>query len=339
MQKQPTKLLFIVLPHWDMPKLTAKIQPSLKQYCSHIDIVKSREQYYALPDKYQYEIIACWGLPGLCKELIEDQMKNRKNFKYMHSLSVGVDEVCSIKDFRDSDIPLTNARGAFADILAEYVLLGMLYHGKYVEEFQDQKARALWKVRPVDSLATKTLAVVGYGNIGSVCAGAAKRAFGMRVIGVNKFPEMVSAEEKKNCDELVGLDKYEWAVSEADYILGALPRMTSTDNFFNWNNCFSKMKDTGVFMNIGRGTTVDEDDLAKALNTGRIKGAVLDVFKVEPLAKENKLWYAKNLFITPHCADQDADWLYRSMEIFEKNLKNYMTGQPLINIQDKEFAY
>ena len=150
---------------------------------------------------------------------------------------------------------------------------------------------------------------------------------------------MVPEEDKKHCDELVGLDQYHRAIKEADFILGALPKMVSTDNFFNWDNCFNKMKEGGVFMNIGRGTTVDEDDLAQALNTGRIRGAVLDVFKKEPLVKESKLWYAPNLFMTPHCADQDPDWLFRSMQIFEKNLLNYVNGKPLNNLIDKNFAY
>ena len=60
----------------------------------------------------------------------------------MHSLSVGVDEVCGVQTFRESKIPLTNARGAFSDILAEFVLLGMLYHAKHVELFQRQKNAA-----------------------------------------------------------------------------------------------------------------------------------------------------------------------------------------------------
>jgi D-2-hydroxyacid dehydrogenase (NADP+) len=188
-------------------------------------------------------------------------------------------------------------------------------------------------------LKYKTLAVVGYGNIGSTCAMAAKRAFGMRVIGVNKFPEMVTKEERAHADEVVGLDQYERVVKEADFILGSLPKMVSTDNFFNGPNCFSKMKKDAVFMNIGRGTTVDEEDLANALYSGTIRGAVLDVFKKEPLPVENRLWYAPNLFMTPHCADQDKDWLLRTMDIFGKNLANYVTGQNLVNPVDKEFAF
>ena len=94
---------------------------------------------------------------------------------------------------------------------------------------------------------------------------------------------MVTAEEKAHCDELVGLDQYQRVLKEADYVLGTLPKMVSTDNFFNAANCFSLMKSDAVFMNIGRGTTVDEDDLANVLYAGKIRGAVLDVFKVEPL--------------------------------------------------------
>ena len=92
-------------------------------------------------------------------------------------------------------------------------------------------------------------------------------------------------------------------------------------------------------MNIGRGTTVDEDDLAHALNTGKIAGAVLDVFKQEPLDKNNKLWYAPNLFMTPHCADQDSEWLVRSMKIFGDNLERWCSGKELENKIDKEFTY
>ena len=129
------KLLFIVLPSWDMPKLTARILPSLQKYCDKYSIVKTKEDYYGLEDRYEYEILAAWGLPGFVKEIVADQLNKSKSFKYMHSLSVGVDEVCSIKEFRECPIRLTNARGAFSEILAEYVLMGMLYHAKHVEYF------------------------------------------------------------------------------------------------------------------------------------------------------------------------------------------------------------
>lgn len=141
-----------------------------------------------------------------------------------------------------------------------------------------------------------------------------KRAFGMKVIGAKKHPEMVTKEQAQWADEIIGIDdKYEKYLGEADYVVAVLPRLPSTDNFFTDASCFSKMKKTGIFMNIGRGTVVNEDELAAALTSGKIGGAALDVYKVEPLSKDSKLWAAPNCLMTPHCADQDADWLVRSM--------------------------
>jgi len=196
-----------------------------------------------------------------------------------------------------------------------------------------------WMVQPVELVSSKTISIIGYGDIGSGVAKMVKSCFGMKVIGVNKFPEMVTKEQAQWADEVVGLDQYDRVLAESDYVVGSLPKMVSTNDFFNDKNTFSKMKKSAIFMNIGRGTTVDEDDLAQALFSGRIAGAVIDVFKVEPLPKTNRLWYAPNLFMTPHCADQDSEWLWRSMYIFEDNLKKYMTGQPLNNLIDKPFTF
>jgi phosphoglycerate dehydrogenase-like enzyme len=160
---------------------------------------------------------------------------------------------------------LTNARGAFSDVLAEYVLMGILYHAKHVEDFQRKKADKNWTIQPVELVSSKTLVVVGYGNIGSKVSKMCKRAFGMKIIGVNKFPEMVTKDEAQWCDELVGLDKYHEVITKADFVVGSLPKMVSTNDFFNGPNCFDRMKKTAIFMNIGRGTCVDEEDLATAL--------------------------------------------------------------------------
>ena len=132
MPKQ-VRLLFIVLPSWDMPRLTGKIMDSLTQNTSHHHTVKSRDEYFNCADRYTYNVIAVWGLPGFSKEVIQDQIDNSTSLEYIHSLSVGVDEHCSIKKFRESPIPLTNARGAFSHVLGEYILLGILYHAKTVE--------------------------------------------------------------------------------------------------------------------------------------------------------------------------------------------------------------
>ena len=92
------RLLFIVLPSWNMPVLTGVIKKKLDAFTSHFHIVKTRDEYFSMSpsDRYSFDILAVWGLPGFAKALVEDQVENSKNFKYMHSLSVGCDEYCSV---------------------------------------------------------------------------------------------------------------------------------------------------------------------------------------------------------------------------------------------------
>lgn len=103
-------------------------------------------------------------------------------------------------------------------------------------------------------------------------------------------------------------------------MVGVLPKVGDTADFFNSESTFSKMKSTAVFMNIGRGTTVNEEDLVSALNSGTIGGAVLDVYKKEPLVAESGLWDCKNCLMTPHCADMDYEHLERAFALFAQNL-------------------
>ena len=91
------------------------------------------------------------------------------------------------------------------------------------------------------------------------------------------------------------------------------------------------MKKSGVFMNIGRGPTVKEADLIAALKDGTIAGAVLDVFEVEPLKADNELWSLPNVLITPHCAQQDKDFMSDCIVQFVDNLDNFVAGKPLSN--------
>lgn len=114
-------------------------------------------------------------------------------------------------------------------------------------------------------------------------------------------------------------------MSEADFVVGVLPRVVGeTDYFFTTESTFSKMKKSAVFMNIGRGPTCKEEDLVKALKEKTIAGAVLDVFEKEPLTENSEIWECENVFITPHCADQDSDHLVRAVAIFGVNLEKFV---------------
>lgn len=127
-------------------------------------------------------------------------------------------------------------------------------------------------------------------------------------------------------------------LGQADFVVGVLPKTPDTHYFFD-SGFFAKMKTSAVFMNIGRGPTVKEVDLVSALEKQTIAGAVLDVFEVEPLSQESPLWQMNNVLITPHCADNDPEYLDRAWEIFNKNLLNYNQGLPLVNQCDKLNGY
>jgi lactate dehydrogenase-like 2-hydroxyacid dehydrogenase len=108
--------------------------------------------------------------------------------------------------------------------------------------------------------------IVGLGSIGTACARVAKFGLGMKVTGVKRNPNKTTVEMRDCCENIVGGEEFHRVVGEADYVVGVLPRVEGeTDNFFNKETTFSKMKSSAVFMNIGRGTSVNEDDLLEAL--------------------------------------------------------------------------
>ena len=107
-------------------------------------------------------------------------------------------------------------------MLGEFIALGMLYHSKSVEIFQKQKQEHVYKKGPVALCSRKTMALVGFGDIGAAC-GKIIKAFGTKVIGVKRRPEQTSEEHKACCDELVGLDQLDRVYAEADFVVGILP--------------------------------------------------------------------------------------------------------------------
>ena len=131
----------------------------------------------------------------------------------MHSLSAGIDGYVACKTFVESDVPLTNAKGAYSAVLGEFIALGMLYHTKNLENFMARKSQKQWEVEPMELVHNKHMVIVGYGDIGAACAKIAKNGFGVRVTGVKRDPNSVGEEARSYCDDIVGLDQYDKAIS------------------------------------------------------------------------------------------------------------------------------
>ena len=228
----------------------------------------------------------------------------RERLVWIHSLFTGVDafQLDSVADLI-SHVPVTNSRGAFSLPLAEHVLLSCLYFNRQVHKMRH--ATSVWDRYPSPVLQQQSMGIIGYGEIGQVCAKHLV-GFGMRVTGLRKRPvQLGSSSDAVGVRVVSGDDALETMLKESDFILNLLPLTSESRKFFN-RDVFRRMKKECVFINIGRGATVDEDALVDALQEGTIKGAAVDVFEQEPLPSNSPLWKVvetQKLLLTPHNAN------------------------------------
>ena len=167
--------------------------------------------------------------------------------------------------------------------------------------------------------------ILGYGGIGSQVAKLGK-AFGMRVTGIRRNPQ-----DDEHADEVLGLDRFEELLPLTDYLVLALPDSPQTRNIIN-ADILEKLNTSAMIINVGRGTAINEVDLADALNNGKIAAAALDTTKIEPLDANSSLWIAKNCFISAHDSAHSLLSLGRAFELFFQNIKNIKNSDRVINL-------
>jgi len=175
----------------------------------------------------------------------------------------------------------------------------------------------------------------GYGDIGRACARRAK-AMGMRVLALRRRPQLSS--DDPHVDGVYGWDDRLAMLAESDYVVAAAPLTPETKGMFS-DAEFQAMKPESVIINVGRGPVIDEPAMIRALETGRIKGAGLDVTSVEPLPSDSPLYRLENVLLSPHCADHTADWLDDAMVFFLQQLDRFRTGESLQNRVDMARGY
>lgn len=271
------------------------------------------------------------------KQQVIDALEQNPNIKWIHSLLAGVDGIIST-ELINHPAPLTNAKGAYSESLGEWAVFCMLWQSKKLNNWFNLKQQASWQPSEVGMAKDLTLGIIGYGDIGVECAKHVKGAFKSKVIAMKRNPATVSKDGKSYVDELVGNDRLDYLLENSDVVINCVPLTAETRGLCN-KEFFKKMKKTSTFVNIGRGPSVVEEDLADAIKSGTIAGAVLDVFAVEPLPQNSPLWGLDNVYLTPHCADLTVDYFERSFDIFGQNLKHWVDGKPLSNIVNKEAGY
>lgn len=234
------------------------------------------------------------------------------------------------------DVLLCNATGAYSKAVAEHALAMTLALQKKLPLYRDAQREHVWRdCGTVTSMADATVLVVGLGDIGLHYARMAK-ALGAYVIGLKRRP----GEKPEAVDELYTTDALDAQLPRADVIFSVLPGTPATTHLYT-DERFALMKPGALFINCGRGSAVALEVLQRALETGAIAAAAVDVTETEPLPADSPLWTLPNLLLTPHIAGDFhlPETFERIVDIAAKNLALYLAGEEPLTVVDRKTGY
>ena len=295
-----------------------------------VTISRDPEAIKAAAPQADIVLYAIMNHPGMLAAALQFATRAR----WIHSLWTGVEGILG-PEMLAHPAPLTNGRGVFRWPLADWVTATMLHFAFDLGRVIRQQQEGIWQGFVSTSLQRRTLGIVGYGEIGSAAAARAK-AFGMQVAALRRRRELFNDDGL--VDEFFQAAKLKAMLAVSDYVLLALPLTSETRGMLGEAE-IAAIKPTSVLINVGRGPVIDEAALIRALSSGALRGAALDVFAVEPLPAGHPFWTMPNVMLSPHTADRVEGFLEPAVECFMENLKRFLSGVPLLNIVDKHAGY
>ena len=273
---------------------------------------------------------------GRCEALLAFRAKpgmlpKAERLRWIQALTAGVEGWLALPDL-PKDVTLTCARGTHRVQMPENIL-GALFHltKPYAAIVEDQKA-SRWTRRVSDTLAGKTLGILGLGAIGVEVA-RKTAALEMRVIGTKRAPAPIPHVERVYPPEATAE-----VLAASDFVLLLLPVTPETRGFMN-SARLAKMKPSAHLLNFGRGELIVDADLVDAVHRKVIAGAVLDVFTVEPLPAEHPFWQTPGITVLPHIGGLHPQRDEVVAQLFVDNLKRFLGGQPLREVVDLTVGY
>lgn len=231
---------------------------------------------------------------------------------------------------------LTNASGTYGKAIAEHTIGMILMLNKNLKTYTKHMQNHIWKpLLTGKEIYKSTVLIVGLGDLGSEIAKRLK-AFDCQIIGMKR-----TVSSKPNyIDELYTIEELDNILPKADFVISALPQTKATIHLFNQER-FLLMKKDAVFVNIGRGSAVNTQDLINILNQGHLYGVALDVVEEEPLPKDSMLWDFDNVIITPHASGGyvwDSACRYY-IDLVIRNIHHLLNHEQLENEVDFETGY
>ena len=297
-----------------LPLLQELIVPAIDIHLA-TTIDEARDAYSAQP--------VILGQP----DLIAGVLNELPGVRWVQSSWAGVTPLI---DLGRTDYILTGIKDTFGLQMAEYVLAYLLAHEVRIFERFGHQANRNWWDETSGTLNGKTLGIMGTGSIGQHIANMAE-PFGMYVTGFSR-----SGSPVEGFRQVFAQHQLEEFLQAPDYIVGVLPDTPGAQDLLD-AAAFGAMKDGCFLVNVGRGKLIDETALAAALQAGKLAGAVLDVFRTEPLPDDSPLWNAPGIIVTGHVAA--TSWPRDIARIFSENYQRFVAGEPLMYRIDFEKGY
>ena len=266
-----------------------------------------------------------------------EALKLASKIQWLHNPDAGPFFGYYYKELCNHPLTITNPRGIYWDHISHHIMMFVLALSRGLPWFENARREKIWgknaRKTPYIYLGDATALINGVGGIGHETARLCQE-LGMRVIGIDPRPEYeVPGVEMFKPEEL------DSQLPNADFVISTVPHTPETELMFNANR-FKLMKNSAYFINVGRGMACSINDLANAIESGDIAGCGLDVYEIEPLPTDHKLWDLDNVLMTPHVAVADAENLSeRRFQILLDNAKKFLANEELDNIVDKENWY
>lgn len=274
---------------------------------------------------------ALYGVPDVSPALLAETVRSNPGLRWVHTMAAGGGGQVRAARLTDAElrrVSFTTSAGVHGTALAEFALFGILAGAKRLPRLSADQQTHRWPDRWVmEPVAGSTVLVLGLGGIGAEVARLCT-ALGMRVIGASRSGRPVA-----HVEEMVAIDALGTMLPTVDAVVSTLPGTAATEGLID-DGFFRGLRPGATFVNVGRGTVVNESALIDALRTERVGFAALDVVAVEPLPADSPLWDMSQVLISPHTAALTTSEEERIVRLFADNARRLLDGEPLRNVVD-----
>ncbi len=260
--------------------------------------------------------------------------QNAPGLRWVQATSAGIGERLRRTGLADSGIVFTTAAGVHGSSLAEFVILGLLYFYRDVPRMQRMQAAHHWERYTNSELAGRRVLLLGLGSVGRPIA-RRLAALDVEVWGVRRT---AGGPPPEGVSRVLPFEDFREALGEVDALILACPLTETTEGLIGAVE-LAALPPHALLINVARGQVVDERTMIDALRAERLRGAVLDVAEVEPLAEDSPLWDLPNVLISPHCASTVEAENSRIVDLFIENLRRFLDGRPLLNRFEHDRGY